>query len=188
MNFRNEPYPTSIAELINRCENAQRIISNLLNDKNCKTLAELYLAGKNGKVIRLNKEFENLGYIPNCKLSQKAKACNEIKGLYVFGELENDIVVPKYVGISGSIFRRLKQHGWGKFHNEATLAYLKAASKSDYIGERKNLLYSDLEKQQQIIRQYKVAILPEMLDFDLYFMEVYISGYFKTYWNSFKTH
>lgn len=96
--------------------------------------------------------------------------------------------MPCYVGISGTIFRRLKQHGWYKLHNEATLAYLKASSKEKYIGERKNLEYTKIEEQQKIIRQYKVATIAEPIDFDLYFMEVYISGKLKTLWNSFKTH
>jgi hypothetical protein len=58
----------------------------------------------------------------------------------------------------------------------------------NHEGERKNLAYLEIEKQQQIIRQYKVALLPESLDFDLYFMEVYFAGKLKTLWNSFKTH
>jgi hypothetical protein len=72
--------------------------------------------------------------------------------------------------------------------DSSTLAYLKAASKTNYRGVRKHFPLDEIEKQQKIIRQYKVAIVPELLDFDLYFLEVYFAGKLKTRWNSFKTH
>lgn len=187
MNYWEESYPTSIDELIKKCDSNLQIVLNALANENCKTLGELYKEEK-GEIKRLKNEFVKLCYTPNTKLSAKLKANNELKGIYVFGEVENGIVIPRYVGISGTIFRRLKQHGWGKLHNEATLAYLKASSKSKYNGERKHFPYSEIEAQQKIIRQYKVALLPEPLDFDLYFMEVYFAGKLKTLWNSFKTH
>jgi hypothetical protein len=43
-------------------------------------------------------------------------------------------------------------------------------------------------EQQEIIRKYKVAILPIENDYDMYFIEVYLAGVWKTEWNSFKTH
>ncbi len=187
MNYWEEPYPSSIDELTKKCESSLKLVLDALSNDKCKTLGELYKVD-NGEIKRLKSEFEKLGYTPNAKLNSKVKANNELKGIYVFAEIENGVVIPRYVGISGTIFRRLKQHGWGKLHNEATLAYLKAASKSKYNGERKHFPYSEIEQQQKIIRQYKVALLPEPLDFDLYFMEVYFAGKLKTLWNSFKTH
>jgi hypothetical protein len=187
MNYWKEPYPLSMDDLTEKCESKLKEVLDALANDNCKTLGELYKEER-GETTRLKGEFEKLGYKPNTKLNSKAIADNELKGIYVFAEIENGKVIPRYVGISGTIFRRLRQHGWGKLHNEATLAYLKASSKSNYNGERRYFPYSEIEKQQKIIRQYKVALLPEALDFDLYFMEVYFSGRLKTLWNSFKTH
>lgn len=187
MNYWEQPYPLSIGKLIKKCDKRLNVVLDALTNKNCKTLGELYKE-ENGKIIRIKSEFDKLGYKPNSTLNRKAKTNNEFKGIYVFAEIDNGKIIPRYVGISGTIFRRLKQHGWGKLHNEATLAYLKAASKSKYKGERKHYPYLEIEKQQKIIRQYKVALLPEPLDFDLYFMEVYFAGKLKTLWNSFKTH
>ena len=48
--------------------------------------------------------------------------------------------------------------------------------------------YPTIEEQQRIIREYKVAIIEETNDFDMYFMEVYFAGVWKTEWNTFKTH
>jgi hypothetical protein len=188
MNYWNEPYPSSMEELVSKCNIAIDLLLNKLQNSDCKTLSELYKTMPNGAICRQKKLFDELGYFPNRKMSSKFKKYNEIKGLYVFGEKVDEIVIPRYVGISGSIFRRLKQHGWGKLHNEATLAYLKAASKNKFLGKRIELSYVELSKQQELIRQYKVAIISEPLDFDLYFMEVYIAGKLKTHWNTFKTH
>jgi hypothetical protein len=189
MNFWNQPYPESIDLLIEKAENSLSVLIQKINDPNCKALEELFKVNNlNGEVQRQKTAFQELGYSNNIRLGGKAKGLNEIKGLYLFGESENGFVIPRYVGISGSIYRRLKQHGWGKLHNEATLAYLKASSKSNYIGLRSGLDYEVLLEQQSLIRKYKVAILPEMHDYDLYFMEVYFAGKLKTIWNSFKTH
>ena len=141
------------------------------------------------EVQRQKKVFEELGYYPNSRLSKSTKVDNEIKGLYIFGEGTNKGVVnPIYVGISGTIFRRLKQHGWGKSKNEATFAYLKASSEPNHSSGQELPLLELLIEQQKLIREYKVVIVPEVLDYDLYFMEVYLAGKLKTPWNTFKTH
>jgi hypothetical protein len=180
MNYWNEPYPESIDDLIGKANENFSFLHQKLNDSNCKTLEELYVANKSGKTERQKLAFEELGYLPNIN--------NEIKGLYLFGECKDETVVPIYIGISRGIFRRLKQHGWGKLDNEATLAYLMASNKSNYVGKRKDFSYETLCEEQKIIRQFKVAILPELNDYDLYFMEVYFAGKLKTHWNTFKTH
>jgi hypothetical protein len=135
------------------------------------------------------KSFKELGYTLNSKLKKKDEKNTEIKGLYVFGECDDTgKVIPKYVGISKTIFRRFRQHGWSKEHNKASLAYMKASQKQLHIGQRKHIKHEILEDQQKIIRNYKVAVLQVDNDYDLYFMEVYFAGKWKTEWNSFKTH
>lgn len=189
-NYWREPYPLSLAELTVKCDKAIDKIHEILSNTNCAVLDNFYsVNNSNQHIERQVSVFEAQGYYPNAKLSPIVKTNNELKGLYVFAETPPDKTIsPCYVGISGTIFRRLKQHGWYKLHNEATLAYLKASSKTEYKGERKDLEYPKIEEQQKIIRQYKVAIIPEVNDYDLYFMEVYIAGKLKTLWNSFKTH
>lgn len=189
-NHWGEPYPDTFSSLIDKCEQTILIIQKIFANKDCIILDDLYKVNcDNSEIQRQRSVFEAQGYFPNAKLDKKTKTDNELKGLYVFAETSNSgETIPCYVGISGTIFRRLKQHGWYKQHNEATLAYLKASTIHSHIGERKDLEYSKIEEQQKFIRQYKVAIVPETIDFDLYFMEVYVSGKLKTRWNSFKTH
>ncbi|MBI3502009.1 MAG: hypothetical protein HY063_09455 [Bacteroidetes bacterium] len=188
MNHWGESYPKNIDALVSKCEHSLISLTQKLNHKDCKTIGELYRADGE-RIFRQKELFENLGYIPNTKSYPKFKQNNEIKGLYLFGEkVSSKKIIPRYVGISGTIFRRLRQHCFGKLHNEATLAYLMASSESKYEGERKHFPYVELEKRQKVICNYRVAILPELLDFDLYFIEVYFAGKLKTLWNSFKTH
>lgn len=187
MNYWNERYPKSKDALIEKSDIKLDEILRKINDKNCKTLKELYQI-KNNRIERNKAAFKSLGYSPNAKLSEKNIKDNEIMGLYLFGEISEKGIIPIYVGISRTIFRRLKQHGWGKMHNEATFAYLKASNEQKHIGGRKNIDWKSVELQQEIIREYKIAIIPEKLDYDLYFMEVYFAGQLKTRWNTFKTH
>ena len=189
-NYWGEPYPACFSTLIDKCDQTLSIIQKIFANKDCVLLDDLYkVNSQNNEIQRQRKVFEDNGYFPNAKLDKKTKTDNELKGLYVFAETSNSgETIPCYVGISGTIFRRLKQHGWYKLHNEATLAYMKASTIHSHIGERKDLEYPKIEEQQKFIRKYKVAIVPETIDFDLYFMEVYVSGKLKTLWNSFKTH
>lgn len=181
MNIWNEPYPSNLNSLILKCETQGTALNEKLDDVRCKTLGELYSGTT--KIIRNKEAFEQLGYRPNVKEK------NELKGLYVFGDVTRGVkVIPVYVGISRSIYRRLRQHGWGKLHNQATLAHAMASLKHGHKGERKALQFDKIEERQMIIRKYRVAILPEEYDYDLYFMEVYLSAKWKTLWNTFRTH
>lgn len=190
MNIWNEPYPKKIDDLIDKSIQYKELLFKKLNNEKCKTLLELYPKNQKGLISKDMALFNNLGYLPNTFSNSKFKKEAEIKGLYIFGELDkkSDQVIPRYVGISRTIFRRLKQHGWGKKHNEATLAALKAITKGSHRGVRNTMSEETIEEQQKIIRNYKVVILPETNDYDMYFMEVYLAGVLKTEWNSFRTH
>jgi|JI8StandDraft_1071087.scaffolds.fasta_scaffold270017_2 hypothetical protein len=182
----DEEFPESLVTVIKKCEDNLKIIENILKDKDCKTLGEFYHHADNKTKTLLN-AFESSGYLSNVVTkNSKSKEYNELKGLYIFGEVVGNKTIPVYVGISQSIYRRLRQHGWGKTHNQATLAYAMAAKKISHSGKRNNEL--DLSIEQETIQNFKIAIIPEPLDFDLYFMEVYIAGVLKTKWNSFRTH
>jgi len=135
--------------------------------------------------------FNALGYTANInsKTSQSNKNNNEFKGLYVFGEEKNNGVEPVYIGISRrTVYRRLRQHGWGTKHNECSLAYLMARF------DDKELMRATVDNdlhlvpKKAIIQSYKVALFSVENDYDLYFLEVALAGKFKTFWNSFRTH
>ncbi|WP_310559188.1 hypothetical protein [Flavobacterium sp.] len=178
VNYKEELYPKNLNVLLSYADEiAEKIIVNL-NSKNAKRVVELY-SEINGKIIRNKKQFEELGYTPN--------ESNEFKGLYIFGEEQSGKVIPVYVGISRTVFRRLRQHTFGKNHNQCSLAYLKTKQKKIEI-TRKTVTSEDMLPAKTIIQNYKVVLVPVTNDYDLYFLEVVLAGKFKTKWNSFKTH
>lgn len=186
-------YPDNMASLILKAEEKLTELEAKLNHKACKTLGELYTTTPQLRGKRNANIFNQLGYTPNTyrnKKSEKRGLMNDISGVYVLAvdNKKSGKSNPVYVGISRAIFRRLERHGWGKRHTEASLAYLKAKHKSKHIGLRKEMPKSKLVAEQKIIRSYKVAIIAEERDFDMYFMEAYFAGKWKTKWNNFKTH
>lgn len=182
VNYKEESYPENLSTLLKYADEvAENIIVNL-NNKNAKRVGDLYTE-INGKIIRNIKLFEELGYTKN--------ESNEFKGLYIFGQEINGSVIPVYVGISRSIYRRLRQHAWGKLHNECTLAYLKTRYKwgmNDKKTDRATITNEDMLPAKSIIQNYKVVLVAVQNDYDLYFLEVALAGKFRTKWNSFKTH
>jgi len=185
-NLHTLKFPVDINELIQKCENLVSKIQTSFLDKNCILIKDLYLENKGHK----QKDFLNkLGIECNAFLNHKNKKKNEVKGLYIFGALNKEnIFEPIYIGISRSVFRRLYQHTWGEKHNEASLAYLMAKTRLQYSKTRNTLSISELEQEQLEIKNFRVIIIPEENDYDLYFMEVYLAGKLKTKWNSFRTH
>lgn len=178
MNYWKEPYPDNLHDLLCHADKLAIEISEKLNSNKCKKLFELYTENK-GKIIRNKKLFRELGYSPN--------ELNEFKGLYIFGEEQNGRVIPIYVGISRTVFRRLRQHTFGKNHNQCSLAYLKTKQWNTEI-TRENVTNEDMLPAKKIIQNYNVALVPVQNDYDLYFLEVALAGIFRTKWNSFKTH
>jgi hypothetical protein len=71
MNYWDEPYPSSIKELIKKCESSLENVLNILANANCKTLGVLYIQEK-GKLKRQMNEFVKLGYTPNKKLRKSS--------------------------------------------------------------------------------------------------------------------
>ena len=107
-------------------------------------------------------------------------------GLYIFFEKSK----PIYIGISRNVKKRLRNHGWGKLHNQATLAYLISEHKLKYKTKRSKLKHEQVMATQQRLRCCRVVTIPVNDDdpFLLYFMEIYLAGCLKTKWNSFRTH
>lgn len=185
MNFRNEPYPPNIDEFITKSHLLANELSKKLNNKDCKKLCDFY-SEVNKKVMCNYSLFKELEY---CKSNE------EPKGLYVFGENQSGVVIPVYVGISRSLYKRLKDHGWGKTHNTATLAHLIAKdlypkNKWTFSSIRRESIQShyDIEKAKKDIQNFNIVIYPVKNDYELYLYEVLLSGIWKTKWNSFRTH
>lgn len=192
MNYKKEPYPKNVKALLSYAESLADEITQKLNSKTCKKIKELYFL-ENNRIKQHQENFIALGYIPNTFLKNNSNntAHNEFKGLYIFGEEIDDKVIPVYVGISRSVFRRLRQHAWGKLPNECTLAYLKTKYRWEIEGkktERATIKNEDMLPAKAIIQNYKVVLVPVQNDYDLYFLEVALAGIFNTKWNSFKTH
>ncbi|WP_306642377.1 hypothetical protein [Sanyastnella coralliicola] len=193
MNYKLEPYPSNIHSLLTEAQSMSKEILKSLNFHDCPRIDDLYKKDNKGRIRRQVKMFEKLGIEPNSYLTKKDLSkgkVNELKGLYVMGEFEDDKVKPIYIGISRTIFRRLKQHAWGKNHNECTLAYLMTEhwDGGDQKVTRASVTDDMMEKAKKKIRTFNITFVPVENDYDLYFLEVALAGIFKTHWNSFKTH
>ncbi|RCW93627.1 GIY-YIG nuclease family protein [Winogradskyella arenosi] len=193
MNYREETYPGDLSLLLVKANKIARTILKKLNFNNCPSINDLFFelhktcgVQPEYSVIRNKKAFNELGYLPNIK-SGKVKSNNEFKGLYVFGEEIKGKVTPVYVGISRTVYRRLRQHGFGKLHNESTLAYLMAKNEKEEL-TRASSSNSILEPKREILRNFKVVLYPVLNDYELYFYEVALAGILKTKWNTFRTH
>ncbi len=186
MNYANEKFPEDLKELIEKCETVLATIENQFSIGTAVVVKELYPEkGKNKKEHIL----EKLQLDFTSRLGKGSKKEDEVKGLYVFGELDEvGRVIPVYIGISRTVLRRLRQHTWSTNHNECSFAYLKAKHFEKHTKARALLSKNALLLQQEKIKNYRVIVIPEMNDYDLYFMEVYIAGRLKTKWNSFRTH
>jgi hypothetical protein len=103
------------------------------------------------------------------------------------GEIEESKTNPVYVGISRTICRRLKQHGWGKRHNQCSFAYRQTRDENPNI-DRKTIKKISLELAKNHIRNYRVWIVPIENYYDMYFLEVALAGILRTKWNIFRKH
>lgn len=184
MNYNKENFPININELIQKCEKTIITINERFAKKDCLVIKDLYVENTSQRSIDF---LDKLQVSINTDENDSVK--NEVKGLYIFGEQnEKGEIKPIYIGISRTVFRRLRQHVWGNKHNEATLAYLKAKKRIDHNKGRLELAPEKLKEEQEEIKKYHLIVIPETNYYDMYFMEVYIAGRLKTLWNSFKTH
>jgi hypothetical protein len=191
MNYRKEPYPERLEYLLVEAKKIAGTLLNKLRHPDSKTLEELF-AKRGDKIYRNFAIFNELGFEPNvyhgkCK---NPKGNNEFKGVYLYGQEIDGMVVPIYVGISRTAYKRLRQHGFGGNHNESSLAYLIAKHHNKKIS-RANIhidFKDDFKLKKSEVQSLRVAMYPIENDYDLYFLEVAIAGLLKTKWNSFRTH
>ncbi|WP_326937025.1 GIY-YIG nuclease family protein [Flavobacterium sp. PL11] len=186
MNKTTNKSPINFETLLQKCEDAVLLIQDRFSDNSCLRVHQLYEESSNK---RHDQFLQKLQITCNAKMKLENKCNNELKGLYIFGEMNsNKQIEPIYIGISRTIFRRLSQHSRGNNHNQASLAYLQAKINSGHVKGRMHLDLAMLKREQELIKNYFLVVIPETEDYDLYFMEVYIAGRLQTKWNSFKTH
>lgn len=185
-NSWGEAIPENVNELLAESNKIASILQSKLQANECPSLGDLYK--RTYKVIRQKEVFKSNGYVPKNIQTDNPNNKNEYKGLYVFGELINGITTPVYVGISRTIYRRLRQHGFGKKHNECTLAYNIAKLNTDFNKERSEFCENLLALERENMQNFKVALYEVKEDFNLYFHEVAIAAILQTKYNTFKTH
>ncbi|MDP8227054.1 MAG: hypothetical protein P9L89_05390 [Candidatus Celaenobacter polaris] len=177
INYKNEQYPQNL-ELFH-----QRIMDN------CVNLLTL-------KHYRIQDIFEIDSY-GRKQISKEIKALRnngkEIKGLYSFINKKDEII---YIGISQSIIRRIKQHLYSKYRNQATLAYIMALAeynkenRNNYLGERIKFPFEKyrINLQERLREQSSIIIQRTEDNFELYYSEILYCCYYKPFWNTFETH
>ena len=118
------------------------------------------------------------------------KAEKDIKGLYILYKRKGKKEIPQYVGISGKVLCRLKQHVFSKSHYAASLVYLMAKTESKYTGPRSNAILEKYGKaiRDDIYNKWSVRIIPCNCSYKLALNEIVLAVKLKTKWNSFQTH
>lgn len=99
-----------------------------------------------------------------------------------------------YVGISRGVIGRLRQHGTGKTHFDASLAYRMACEKVPHKMTRsaamKNRKFKkEFQDAQRLLHGSSVAFIEIENPLELYLFEAYCAMELKTSkWNTFRTH
>lgn len=101
---------------------------------------------------------------------------------------------PFYVGISRGVVGRLRQHGTGKTHFDASLAYRMACETTPHKMTRnaamKNLAFKkEFQEAQRLLHGSSVAFTEIANPLELYLFEAYCAIELNTSkWNTFRTH
>jgi predicted GIY-YIG superfamily endonuclease len=101
---------------------------------------------------------------------------------------------PFYVGISRGVVGRLRQHGTGKTHFDASLAYRMACEKVAHKMTRNEAMKNPAFRQafhdaQRLLQGSSVAFIKISNPLELYLFEAYCAIELDTSeWNTFRTH
>jgi len=115
---------------------------------------------------------------------------NDFSGCYVLQRNNK----PFYVGISRGVIARLRQHGTGKTHFDASLAYRMAREKVRHKMTRSAAMAdpvfrSAFDQAKELLKGSSVAFVEIRNDLELYLFEAYCAMELDTYeWNTFRTH
>ena len=101
---------------------------------------------------------------------------------------------PFYVGISRAVISRLRQHGLGRTHFDASLAYRMACKSVNHTLTRddamKDIAFKNaFDRAQQLLRDSSVVFVEITNPFELYVFEPFCAMELGTgEWNTFRTH
>ncbi len=138
---------------------------------------------------RLLKEFCTAG-IGVRTLLKRVGRTTDFSGCYVLLR-ENK---PFYIGISRGVVARLRQHGVGRTHFDASLAYRMACKKVDHeltrdAAMRDATFIKAFNQAKQMLRESSVAYVEITNPLELYVFEPYCAMELDTSeWNTFRTH
>ncbi|HYV91512.1 MAG TPA: hypothetical protein VE978_07010 [Chitinophagales bacterium] len=187
--FKGETFSLNLGRLTRNFKKAIREIEESF-DRNSVKLKDIAKINSKGQAVLkkayLIREFDLVKNIYSHK-----KYRDDVKGLYVFASSKrNGKLHLEYVGISKTLFKRLKDHAYGKTRYMATLVYLMASHDHEKRGMKKKTfkLENYREEVQAKIRNWRIALYPIKDSFELYMTEPYLAYHWKARWNSFETH
>ena len=123
-------------------------------------------------------------------LLRRFNLTSDFSGCYVFIDVDH----PVYVGISQTVFRRLRQHVLGTTHNDATLAYRIATSQEPHNMKRDDAMADEkfqghFAAAQDYLKRLNVAFIEIQNPVELYIFEAYCAMELGTgKMNTFETH
>ena len=121
---------------------------------------------------------------------KRLRRAGDFSGCYVL--VREDM--PFYVGISRGVIARLRQHGRGTTHFDASLAYRMACEKVPHEMTRNEAMKEPAFRQafdnaQHLLRRSYVAFIEISNPLELYLFEAYCAVELDTCkWNTFRTH
>ena len=121
---------------------------------------------------------------------RRLRRTTDFSGCYVLTREEK----PFYVGISRTVVSRLRQHGMGKTHFDASLAYRMACEKAPHESTRDQAMkdpkfQKEFQEAQRLLHESSVAFIEIVNPLELYLFEPYCAIELNTSeWNTFRTH
>lgn len=180
-------FPSDFQLLFKDCDRYQTELEQLMSSGRCLRLKNLYSKVNGKNWVQREPFFDSFALFE----TDPPRNVGKIQGLYVFFEYDarKKKATPRYVGITRDLSARLRQHGWGSGHNDASLAYLMHEYYAEQEVSRGTTERNDLKlHQERTIQEFRVALLEVTDDYTLYFLEVYLAGKWRTRWNTFRTH
>jgi len=166
---------------------------------NCpSTFAELTAVVLPGYMVRLHAAMRNAHSLAEFCVSgdgvrtilRRLRRSTDFSGCYVLTQDGK----PFYVGISRSVIGRLRQHGTGKTHFDASLAYRMACEKVPHKMTRNAAMNNpefqkEFQDAQRLLHGSSVAFIEIENPLELYLFEAYCAVELNTSkWNTFRTH
>ena len=130
-----------------------------------------------GNLVNENtRKYTGIRYFENIKkttTTYRSNVLNDFSGIYVFYKMNK----PVYVGISGTIIRRLKYHLFSKLENQSSFVFLIAQEQYKieeghyFDGLRKEFPFEDyrIRIQNEMIDEWQIKVLECSGGYNLFF-------------------